>query len=335
MKIGKEMRYLTMEDVKSLGITMAEYMDIVERVYIDKGNGNAVLPMKHPLHPVQENGPHGHVTAMSAYAPGIEAVGCKVISGFATNFGTDVPYITGLYVLDDVKTGAPLSVMDCVWLTGMRTGAVSGVTAKYLARKDSEVVTIIGCGMQGHVTLDALMCALDNLKEIYVKDVNPETVKRYLTDMREKYPQLKIEEIVDLETCIRKSDIIATCVPSDIDPKYQVVKYEWIKKEGVLLLPVDVGVSFEPDTFEAAHFDKWYTDDRAQYAHFQEEEYVKYGPKEPPELGEMLAGKAPGRESDKENICPVNIGTGLADLAAAKYIYDKAVEKGVGTILQL
>ena len=292
---GKEMLYLTKADVMSLGITMQEFIDQMEIVYKEKGADRVTMPPKMPMHPLIENGPHGHLTAMPALIPAIDAAGVKQIGGFASNIGTDVDYITGLYILNDTKTGVPLCVMDCVWLTGMRTGAVTGLSAKYLARKDSKVVTIIGCGMQGHVSLDALMCVLDQLEEVYVTDVNQGAVDRYLKEQGKKYPQLKISQITDMETCIRKSDIICTCVPSDIDEKYQVIKRDWLKKEGLTIFPVDVGVSFEPDCLTESDFDKWYADDIDQYKHFREEEYVKYGPAEPPRFGHMLNGFIPAR----------------------------------------
>lgn len=335
MVLGKEILYLTKADVISLGITMQEFIDQMEIVYKEKGADRVTMPPKMPMHPLIENGPHGHLTAMPALIPAIGAAGVKQIGGFASNIGTDVDYITGLYILNDVKTGAPICVMDCVWLTGLRTGAVTGVSAKYLARKDSKVVTIIGCGMQGRVSLDALMCELDELEEIYVTDINQATVDRYLKEKSEEYPSLKIMQIENMEAAIRKSDIIVTCVPSDIDEKYQVIKREWLKKEGLTIFPVDVGVSFEPDCLTESDFDKWYVDDIDQYKLFRSEDYVKYGPENPPRFGQMLNGMVPARENEKENICPVNIGTGVGDLGAAKLIYDRAVAMNVGTILPL
>lgn len=330
---GKEVRYLTRQDVEALNITMAEFIDAMEMVYREKGRGNAIMPPKAPMHPRQ----YASITAMPGCIPALGASGVKVISGFTSNYAIGMDYIHGLYVLTCPETGAPLSVMDCVWLTGMRTGAVTGMTARHLARKNSENVTIIGCGMQGHVSLDALMCVLDELKEIYVTDVSDNTLNSYVECMSQKYPGLNIIPIHadGLEAAVRKSDIVITCVPSDVNPDFEVIQKEWLEKEGITVIPVDVGVSFKPEALEASFYDKIFVDDIRQYQHFREEDYALRCAENPPEIGKMLIGEAAGRQSDSDRILAINIGTGLADLGAAKYIYDRAVEADAGTILPL
>ena len=85
---------------------------------------------------------------MPAYVQEPEVAGLKWVSGYPPNPAKGLPYITGLLVLNDPETGVPLAVMDCAWITAMRTGASAGISAKYLARADSEVAAMVGCGVQ-------------------------------------------------------------------------------------------------------------------------------------------------------------------------------------------
>ena len=334
MRLGKDMLYLSRNDVELLNIQMNDFINAMEKVYIEKGKETVIMPAKSPMHPRE----FASITAMPACIPSLHASGVKIISGFTSNYAIGMDYIHGLYVLTCVDTGAPLAVMDCVWLTGMRTGAVTGMTAKYLARKDSETVTIIGCGMQGYVSLDALMCVLSKLKTIYIKDIKEATIKKYIETMKTRYPSLQIipaTKDYELEAAVKQSDIIITCVPSDINPDFEVIHKDWLIKDGLTCLPVDVGVSFKPECLKRDLYNKMYIDDLRQYHHFQEEGYAKLADINPPEIGKMLIGAVPGRESDHEKILAINIGTGLADLGAAKLIYDQAVAKEIGQIISL
>lgn len=87
--------------------------------------------------------------AIPAYIPSMRSAGIKWVSGYPENYKRGLPYITGLLILNDVETGIPYAVMDCIWITAMRTAAASALAAKYLARPESETVGILACGVQG------------------------------------------------------------------------------------------------------------------------------------------------------------------------------------------
>lgn len=97
----------------------------------------------------------------------------KWVSGYPENHKRGLPYISGLLILNDEETGIPLAVMDCTWITAMRTGAATAVAAKHLARPESETVGILGCGVQGRSNLEALH-VLFPLKQVVAYDTNPE-----------------------------------------------------------------------------------------------------------------------------------------------------------------
>ena len=326
----KEVLYLTRKDVEKVLPTMPDCIDLMEKVYIEKGNGTVIFPPKHPMNPAESCS----ISAMPGVLFGMQCAGTKVISGFPTNYEKGYTYVHGLYVLMDIHTGIPLSVMDCVALTGLRTGAVTGLAAKYMANKDSESVLLYGAGTQGRMGLDAYVAVLPNLKRVHITDRVKATEERYVQEMGAKYPGLEILPITDLEAAVRDSDIINSCIPSDLSPELQVIKKEWLKPN-ITNMPVDGGCAYKPDVMDSNIYARTYTDDVAQHQHFQSDHFCPMTSSTPIELGDVVTGKAPGRLSHDERILTVLWGTGLADLGTAKYIYDKAIQEGVGTIMPL
>ena len=163
--------YLSQSDVASLGVTMKEIIDALEIAFREHGNGKVEMPPKPGVH----TQPDAFIHAMPAWIPALHSVGVKWVSGYPDNFKRGLPYIAGLLILNDEVTGIPLAVMDCSWITAMRTGAATAVAAKYLARPESESVGILGCGVQGRSNLDALN-VLFKIKRVVAYDSLPEQV---------------------------------------------------------------------------------------------------------------------------------------------------------------
>ncbi len=138
--------YLSQTDVAAVGLTMAEIIDALEAAFREKGEGRVEMPPKPGIHPGEGD---NFIHAMPAYIPAMKSAGVKWVSGFPENASRGLPYITGLLILNDVETGLPLAVMDCVWITAMRTGAATAVAARYLARPESSVVGILGLWRAG------------------------------------------------------------------------------------------------------------------------------------------------------------------------------------------
>jgi len=146
---------------------MKDIINAVEEAFREKRYGRVEMPPKPGVHP-QNN---SFIHAMPAYIPKLRSAGVKWVSGFPENYKLGLPYITGLLILNDPKTGVPICVMDCTWITAMRTGAATAMAAKYLARKDSETLGILGCGVQGRSNLEALSVVLGNLRRVKAYDI--------------------------------------------------------------------------------------------------------------------------------------------------------------------
>jgi ornithine cyclodeaminase/alanine dehydrogenase len=267
---------------------------------------------------------------MPAFIPALKAAGMKWVSGYPENYKRGLPYITGLLILNDTETGLPIAVMDCVWITAMRTGAATAVAAKYLARKDSEVAAILGCGVQGRTNVEALSLVLPKLCKVRAYDILPENLQRYVKEMGAKLP-LEFTPVGSPREAVAGADVIVTAGPILKHPK-PAIEAGWFK-EGAFASPVDFDSYWQPPALALA--DKFCTDDTKQLEYYRS---VGYFQKIPPlygDLGEIVAGKKPGRQRDSERTISCNLGLALEDMATAIRIYKSAREKGIGRMLPL
>src|SRR5574338_357307 len=174
--------YLSRADVESVNLPMQAIIEYLEKAFMEKGNGNVEMPPKPGIHTM----PDAFIHAMPAYIPSMQSAGIKWVSGYPENFKRGLPYISGLMILNGIETGIPYAVMDCAWITAMRTGAASALAAKYLARPESETVGILACGVQGRANLDALSC-LFPIKRVYAFDVLPDVQEKFVAEMSSKF----------------------------------------------------------------------------------------------------------------------------------------------------
>jgi ornithine cyclodeaminase/alanine dehydrogenase len=321
----KKLLYLSQADVNAVGLTMREIIDALEVAFKEKGEGQVEMPPKPGIHPKTD----AFIHAMPAYIPALKSAGLKWVSGFPENLDRGLPYITGLLVLNDPETGLPLSVMDCVWITGMRTGAATALAAKYLARPDSASVGILGCGVQGRTNLLALK-ELFPLTSVRAYDIVPERTKAYAAEMSET-TGVSVEPASRPRDAMTGADIVVTAGPILKEP-HATIQADWLEK-GAFASPVDFDSYWHSNALLQA--DKFCTDDTPQLRYYQEVGYFKSIPSVHADLGELVSGKRPGRERDDErNIC-CNLGLAIDDMATAILIYERAVERGIGTWLPL
>lgn len=323
-----EILLLTPREIQSL-LTLDECIRAVEQAFRLHGEGEALPPAVLSMH---TPGGGFHVKAgildldRSYFA-------AKVNGNFPENsarFG--LPAIQGVVVLCDSENGTPLAVMDSRDITAFRTAAATAVAAKYLARQDSRTVTICGCGNQGRVQLRALT-RVCQLQSVFAYDRDEE---RALSFARELASELKISvtSVPDLGIAARQSDICVTCTPSrqpllalgDVRPGTFVAAVG-ADNPGKQELHVALlaGSKIVCDILEQCAV-------MGDLHHALDAGVVSKADVHA-ELGEVVARKKPGRESDEEIIIFDSTGMALQDVATAAILYEKAQQQGAGVRL--
>ena len=327
MTLGKQILYLSQADVVSAGLKMAEIVEAVEQGFVELGNGRVEMPPKPGIHPGEEA--NNFIHAMPASIPAMKSAGVKWVSGYPGNQAKGLPYITGLLILNDPETGIPIAVMDCTWITAMRTGAASAISAKYLARPESSTIGVLACGVQGHTNLEALN-VLFPLKKAKVFDTNASQAVK-LAEFG-KNLGIEVEIVADPKRAVTGSDIVVTSGPI-LKVPHATIQAGWMDK-GTFAALVDFDSYFSREALKEA--DKWTTDHIGQYTYYKVEGgYFKDCPDIHAELGELVTGKKKGREHREEKTFAANLGLAMDDMAVAPLIYQRAIEKKLGTWLPL
>jgi len=169
-----QMIYLSREHVEKVGLGMAEIVEGVEKAFLEKGKGYAAMPPKHWI----EFGNSSFFSAMSGYLINLKTAACKWQSGSPDNPGKGLPYLNGLLIVNEAETGLPLAIMDSTWVTAMRTAAASAVAARYLAKNDSSVMAMIGCGVQGRTNVEAMLVVFPKIEQVRAYDVDENRLER-------------------------------------------------------------------------------------------------------------------------------------------------------------
>jgi ornithine cyclodeaminase/alanine dehydrogenase-like protein (mu-crystallin family) len=321
-----QLLYLSKSDVEAVGLTMAEIVESLEVAFRAKGEGRTEMPPKPGVHP---GGGDNFLHAMPAYIPDLKSAGIKWVSGFPENYKKGLPYIAGLLILNDVETGMPLSVMDCVWITAKRTGAATALSARYLARPQSSTVGVLGCGVQGRSNVEALK-VLFPLKEVRAYDLNAETVQRYAAEISADL-DLEVIPAATPREAVADCDIVVTAGPILKKP-HATIQAGWLD-EGAFASLVDFDSYWHPNAMAQAA--KFCTDDTPQLRQYQQMGYFKQIPEIYADLGELVSGQKPGRQTPAERTMTANLGLAIDDMAVAPLLYRRAKERGIGTWLQL
>lgn len=317
--------YLSRDDVEAVGLSMVEIIEALEAMFLAKGKGEVEMPPKPGIHPRKDSFIH----AMPAYISSMGAAGIKWVSGYPSNVERDLPYISGLLMLNDPETGIPIAVMDATWITAMRTGAATAVAAKYLARSDSATVGILACGVQGRSNLEALSCIFD-LEVVKAYDTAPRVAERYATEMSEKFG-VAVEVVHSPRDAVAGLDLVVTSGPILKDPS-PTIGAGWLSP-GAFACPLDFDSYWKGEALREV--DRLVTDDLAQLEYYRTVGFFRDTPEPYADLGEIVAGAKPGRTSADERTISINLGLALDDMATAILLYRKAQEAGIGTSLPL
>ena len=309
-----EMIYLSESDIVAMGVGMAEVIDLVEQGLLEHGKGQVENPPKPGIHAT----PNSFIHAMPAYFKNLGIGGIKWVSGYPDNREIGLPQIIGVIILNDMKTGVPVCIMDGTWITAVRTAAVSAVTAKYCARKDSKVLGIVGAGVQGRQNLMALKTVLPGLSKVKIFDLHRETAAKYREDLSSRIG-VEITVCDTVEAAAKGADILLTATQRLPKP---LIKNEWFEA-GCLGMGLEASRAWHGDAILKA--DKFVTDDWGQTKHFKSQGAFPDGlPELYAELGSIVAGGKPGRENKSERILAINLGLALNDLIVANRVYEIA-----------
>ena len=317
--------YLSRADVEAVNVPMERIIAAVAAMFREKGEGRTEMPPKPGIHPR----PDSFIHSMPAFIPSLRSAGMKWVSGFPENIGKGLPYIAGLIILNDPDTGLPISVMDCTWITAKRTGAATAVAAKYLARPDSQVVGILGCGVQGRSNLEALK-VLFPLRRALAYDTRWEAAAGYADEMSTAH-HLDVRPVKTPLEAVSGCDIVVTAGPILKIP-HATIQPGWLG-EGAFASLVDYDSYW--DRAALKEVDKFCTDDIAQLEYTKSTGYFQDIPPVHADLGELVTERKPGRQNRHERTMACNLGLALDDMATAPLVFKLAVEKGLGTRLPL
>jgi alanine dehydrogenase len=310
---------LRRSDVAEL-LSLKECIDAVEEIFRRQGQGKVPAPGI-----LGVKAPRGSLHVKAGLLPGDRSY---VVAKLNTNFPENgpqfaLPTIQGVIVLYDAENGSPLALLDSMEVTIKRTAAASAVATKYLARTNSSVATICGCGQQGRAQLRAIH-AVRPLKKIYVFDRDERAANNFVRDLTDEL-RLEIEAVRNLRRAIQQSDICITCTTSreffvhkeDVPPGIFIAAVgadDENKQEIEPALMASATVIADSSEQCCAIGDVHHA--IAQGLMRKEDIYA--------ELSEIVAGQKPGRTSEEEIIIFDSTGIAIEDAVAAALVYEKA-----------
>ena len=318
---------LTRRDVAAL-LSLEACISAVEAAFRLHGEGGAAPPGILGV-PAQDGGFHIKAACLGRY------FAAKVNANFPGNPARHgLPTIQGVIVLSDAGTGAPLALMDSMEITTLRTAAATAVAATRLALEGAQVATIVGCGVQGRVQLRAL-AAVRPITLAYAVDADAAGAAAFATEMSTLLG-IEVRASNDLAAAAPASDIIVTCTPSrrallgraDVRPGAFVAAVGADNEEKQELEPALLASS----TIVADVLEQCAT--IGELHHALDAGLVTRASVHA-ELGEIVAGRKPGRRSALEVIVFDSTGMALQDVAAAAKVYERARDTGTGTTLRL
>jgi alanine dehydrogenase len=318
-------RYLSRAEVESLNISMAQVIEVVEEGFRLKGMGQTQMPPKTAIH---ARPGETFLHAMPAYVGGMDTAAIKWVGGNENNPKQGLPNISGVIVLNDPETQFPICIMDAGWVTMMRTGAANAVAMKYLGPQRAETVAVIGCGVQGRSNALAMHTHYPEIKQLRCYDVSAEALGAFVKEAEQAYDS-EVVAVSEPREAVEGVDVVVTAGPSPKSPT-PYLRQEWLKA-GAMAAPVDYMGAWEGEL--AAKVDKLITDDHGQMDYYRAKGYFADVPKPYADLGEIVAGKQPGRESADERTMSILMGIAIDDAVTAQLIYDQACEQEVGVML--
>ena len=356
------LRFLSGPDIDSLGLTNAEIVAAVEEAVRAHGDGRVVIEPRVHLIPDNQGAGHfnvlrGHLSALnlpgpsaaapnlpgpsaaapnlpgpSAGAPGVSGV--KVVGDFVSNYAAGLPSELGLLTLYDPQTGVPLAIMDATLITACRTGAMTAVGARYLARRDARVLGHVGArgtAFWNVVLLDELF----DLDEIRITSRRPESREAFARQLA-AVTDTQIRVAASAEEVFDGADILVEA--SRLTAPEPLLRTAWVKP-GAFVVPYGTVSAVELDLLDVMDkvvVDNWREAQSGRFGALRR--HVDTGRLSAAslhaELGQVVSGARPGRERDDERILLWHRGLAILDIAVGLAILRRAEEQGAGTMLR-
>ena len=349
------------KDMKSCVEAMEEMFKLMKMGNYRMGgaNGNShgsmvMFPEKSPFPEMPVDGPDRRFMAMPAYLGGkFDMAGVKWYGSNVSNKEKGLPRSILMLILNDKDTGAPLAFMSANILSAYRTGAVPGVGFKYFAKEDAETIGIVGPGVMSKTALAAAIAVRPTLKNVKVKGRGKASLHKFIEQAKEDYPQLNIYGVDTIEEAVRDSDIVSVSTSSPTgDPSlYPYIAEEWIKPGAII--ESTAALRFDDDFI--INRARTVTDNIKLYEAWEEEmkpnayntvpipavhveDLIAEGKmksEQIDDLGDVLLGNVPRKRKEDEIVIYSVGGMPTEDVAWGTIVYRNALEKGIGTKLNL
>lgn len=325
--------FLNRSDIASLGLTDDDIIAAVEQGLAMQGRGETAIEPRVHLEP--HAGVEGHFNVLRGWIGGhIGQAGVKVVGDFVGNYKEGRPSEYGLLALFDPLNGAPTAIIDATGLTDMRTGAITAIGAKHLARQGSKILGHVGARGTAYWNV-RLLDRLFNFDEIRVHSRRPESRDSFAARLSDDLGK-KVVATSDWQSCVEGADIVVEA--SRLSAPTPMLKTEWIKK-GALVIPYGTMSAVElslTDIMDKIVVDDWGQCKTGKFGSLRA--HVEAGKLTEKtlhaELGQIVAGTKTGRQHHDETILFWHRGLSLSDIALGHAMLEKAKKLGVGQRLR-
>lgn len=325
-------RIITEAELRSLVTLDVETVDCIEEAFRALATQPVVMP---PILHLEIAEANGEVDAKTAYVPSLESFAMKMSAGFFDNPKVGLPSLGGLMVLFSSRTGAVQALLlDNGYLTDVRTAAAGAVAAKWLARADARRAGILGTGGQARLQLEALSLVRP-IERALIWGRRPEQAEKLASEMTHKLG-FEVTATEDLESLVSTSDVVVTTTPSRVP----LIETAWLHP-GLHITAMGSDAAYKneiaPSAIAAA--DLYVADRLSQVAILGELHHAVEAGAVPaagsfPELGQIVAGREPGRPgADAVTICDLT-GTGVQDTAIAVLAYARSEGADIGAAFE-
>jgi alanine dehydrogenase len=327
-----DLTYLNAPDVAALALGDDEILRAVEDGLRAQGEGRTVIEPRVHLQP--DPAFRGHFNVLRGYVAPLGLAGVKVVGDYLDNHRLGLPSENGLLSLFDPRTGVPVAVIDAAGLTDMRTGALTALGARHLARRDARVLGHVGARGTAYWNV-RLLARLFELDEIRVHSLRPASREAFARRLEADLGR-PVVVCDDWESTVRGADIVVEA--SRLERPQPLLRSEWIAP-GALVVPYGTMSAVElslTDVMDKVVVDDWgqaragpFGALRAHVESGRLSEATLHA-----ELGQIVAGRRPGRERDDETILFWHRGLSLSDVALGHALLEKAARLCVGQRLR-